>query len=382
MIVFIGLICCAVGFLVHMIISSKNESDLKNKLTEAQTKADERNRENEILRNQAENDHKVIERLKPFEEKLETVKETVSTIEKARAEQYAGLKEQLHGVRVSEKELQESTKSLEGALKSTTSRGSWGEIELSRILELSGLKKNIDYVTQKTIGDENEKKPDVIVTLPGNKHIAIDAKTSMSSYFRAKELEPNINSDESISREYYEKVKHHISSIKKHIKDLHNKEYYKELSMSPDFTIMFMPSEAMLELALSNDNPSANELPINEYAAHNNILIATPTSLLGILKSVSAIWRYFEFAKDAQDLQKLGQDLFDSLAILATKMGTLGNSINSTNKNYNDMIASFEGNFLSKVKKIKSIDFDKLPDVKISKNTIREIKKPELLKDK
>jgi DNA recombination protein RmuC len=351
-------------------------ADLTVKNAELSARADERNKENESLKLQAQNDHKVIERLKPFEEKLSQVQKFVGNIEKEREEQYAKLSEQLKGVSDSEMKLLNSTKSLEGALKSTTARGTWGEIELERVLELSGLKKNIDYESQKIISAETNAKPDVTVVLPGNKHIAIDAKTSFDAYLKAKNIEKDIHSDEFTKNQYNQFVKDHITSVKRHIQDLGKREYWKDAYYSPDFTIMFIPNESMIEMAFTND-PT-----ISEYAYNKNILIASPTTLLGILKSVAAIWKYFEFEKNAMKYKELAQKLFDSLGVLTGHITKLGKSISSSASNYDTLIGSYQERFLSATKKVKELEIKNIEKIEPTNKIKKEITKAELIDKK
>jgi DNA recombination protein RmuC len=401
--IIIGILCLIVGifigFLYKDLISKKEKLNLdqlhKNELTnlneninqlnikiaQVNTMAIERDKENTMLRNQATEDQKVINSLKPFEEKLETVKKAVIEIERSRATQYAQLNTKLTDISASERRLDSATKSLEGALKSTTIRGSWGEIELERVLELSGLKKNIDYVLQKTLDskltENGALRPDATIDLPGNKHIAIDAKTSMGNYFEAVGLMDKIDIDAQSNEAYKIAVQKHIISIKKHIQALEKKEYWSGLEQSPDFTIMFIPNEATLDLALKTD-PT-----LTDYAASKGVIITTPTSLLGVLKSVATILQYFSFAKKATELQTLGKNLFDSFKILSDNLTKLGNSISSTAKNYNKVIGTYESSFLKATNNVKNItptDYGQIEQTNF--DTTRQITKTELLQDK
>jgi DNA recombination protein RmuC len=303
---------------------------------------------------------------------LETVKRGVGEIERQRQAQYGQLQEQMRSVSDTQRALQLSTNTLAGALKSSSIRGSWGEIELERILQLSGLQENIAYAKQSVI--EGGGRPDVNVKLPGDKNIAIDAKSSMSAYLRAKELESQINDDPFTQDDYNKNVQAHAAALRKHINDLHKKEYWNFLAKSPDFTIMFIPNEASLEMALHRD-PT-----LLDYAFDHNVIITTPTSLLGVLKSVAAIWKHFNFEQDALELQKLGQSLYDNFKILTNHMVKLGKSIGGSMDNYNAMVSSYQSRFLNATVKIKNIDTNAIVSAlpPIEKET-KTITKPDLL---
>ena len=282
-----------------------------------------------------------VETMKPLQEALRKIDEIQRDIEKKREGAYQSLTMQLETLSSLERDLRKETTTLSQALKSSQVRGSWGEIHLKRVLELSGLLAHCDFWNQKTIGFEDKVlRPDVIIQLPGEKFIAIDAKTPLQSYLEASGL-----SDEESAK----KIQQSVSYLRKHIKDLSSKEYWKAIDGSLEFVILFLPIEAFYSACLQQDPL------LIEFAAEQNIILATPSSLIAILRSVAFSWKQDAISKNAKDIAKLGSELYDRLNVVCQHWSKLGKNLNSSVEAYNMAITSLESRALVTAKKLKDL---------------------------
>jgi DNA recombination protein RmuC len=278
--------------------------------------------------------------LQPLKESMKTLNEHQRDLEKRRESAYAGLSKQIEGLIQSEKELRTETTRLVQALKSPQVRGSWGEVHLKRVVELAGLINHCDFFEQKTIeGQGKVLRPDLIVHLPGQRQIAVDAKAPLGAYLEAADLE-----DDHLRKA---KLLEHAASVKKHIKDLSAKEYWKSLGSSIEYVVLFLPAEAFFSAALQAD-PS-----LIEIGADQNIIVATPTTLIAILRAVAYGWKQESLSKSAQEIARLGSELYDRIGIVADHWNRVGKSLNSAVDSYNQSIASFESRVLVSARKLK-----------------------------
>lgn len=278
--------------------------------------------------------------LQPLKESMKLLNEHQRELEKRREGAYASLSKQIDGLVLSEKELRAETTRLTQALKSPQIRGSWGEVHLRRVVELAGLINHCDFTEQKTLeGQGRILRPDLIVHLPGQRQIAVDAKTPLNAYLEAADLE-----DEGL-RKY--KLQEHAASVRKHIKDLAAKEYWKQLGSSLEYVILFLPAEAFFSAALQAD-PS-----LIEIGADQNIIVATPTTLIAILRAVAHGWKQESLSKSAREISRLGSELYDRIGIVCEHWNKVGKSLNSAVEQYNQSIASFESRVLVSARKLK-----------------------------
>jgi DNA recombination protein RmuC len=239
-----------------------------------------------------------------------------------------------------ERHLRKETAQLAQALRSPQMRGSWGEIHLRRVVELAGLLNHCDFFEQKTFETEMRiSRPDVVVQMPGQRCIAIDAKTPLQFYLDASDA-----GDDLLRRK---KLQEHTASLRKHIKDLSAKEYWKQLDLAPEYVILFLPAEAFYSAALQTD-PSLIELGVE-----NNVIIATPTTLIAILRAVAFSWKQDALSKNAKEIAKLGEELYDRLGTLCEYWGKVGRGLNTSMDAYNQSIASMESRVLVTARKLK-----------------------------
>lgn len=280
--------------------------------------------------------------LQPFKESMKLLDEHQRDLEKRREGAYAALTKQIDGLVLSEKELRLETTRLVQSLRSSQTRGSWGEVHLKRVVELAGLINHCDFYEQKTFETDGRLlRPDLIVRLPGQCHIAVDAKTPLTAYLDAADM-----GDENLRKK---KLQEHATALRKHIKDLSAKEYWKQLEPAPEYVILFLPAEAFFSAALQAD-PT-----LIEVGADHNIIIATPTTLIAILRAVAHGWKQDSLSKNAREMARLGQELYDRVGTLVEHWNKVGKSLNASVEAYNQSTSSLESRVLVSARKLKEI---------------------------
>ncbi len=282
----------------------------------------------------------IEEALKPFHESLKQLDIHQRELEKRREGAYFSLTKQVEGMVAVEKELRRETAQLVQALRSPQIRGSWGEVHLRRVVELAGLLNHCDFFEQKNLdADGKTWRPDLMVRLPGSRYIAVDAKTPLASYLDASDA-----GDDLLRKK---KLLDHASALRKHIKDLSAKEYWKQLESSPEYVILFLPAEAFYSAALQSD-PA-----LIEVGADQNIIVATPTTLIAILRAVAFSWKQDSLSKSAKEISRLGQELYDRVGIVCDHWNKVGRNLNSAVDAYNQSVASMESRVLVTARKLK-----------------------------
>lgn len=282
----------------------------------------------------------IEESLKPIHETISKLDQSQRELEKRRESAYQSLSKQVDTMILAERELRQETAKLSQSLKSPQMRGSWGEVHLKRVVELAGLLSHCDFFDQKTLVSEGKVwRPDLIVHLPGGRSIAVDAKTPLSAYLDASDA----GNDE--LRKI--KLQEHSQLLRKHIKELSQKEYWNKLEMAPEYVILFLPAEAFFSAALQSD-PA-----LIEVGASQNIIVATPTTLIAILRAVAFSWKQDALSKNAKEMAKLGADLYERIGTLAEHWGKVGKNLNAAVDTYNQSIASLESRVLVTARKLK-----------------------------
>lgn len=278
--------------------------------------------------------------LDPVQEAMKQIDAHQRELEKQRVGSYSALSKQLENMVSAEKELRQETAHLVQALRSPQIRGSWGQIHLRRVVELAGLLNHCDFFEQKNYHSEGKiLRPDLIVQLPGGRCVAVDAKTPLAAYLDASDL-----GDDLLRKK---KLQEHAASVRKHIKDLSSKEYWKQLSPAPEYVILFLPAEAIFSAALQSD-PS-----LIEVGADQNIVVATPTTLIAILRAIAYSWKQEALTKSTLEIARLGQELYDRLGTLMDHWGKVGKTLGSAVDAYNQSIASLESRVLVTARKLK-----------------------------
>ncbi|MDR1152314.1 MAG: DNA recombination protein RmuC [Bifidobacteriaceae bacterium] len=342
----------------------------------AQAAAERLYQENCELKDQARRDHDVIRALEPVRSKLTDLHEQVARLEQERTAQYASLAEQMRGAAATSERLRTQTEALAGALRTTSARGQWGEVELRRVLEVSGLMRHVSFVEQAALGSsagtQDGRRPDVVVSLPGDRSIAIDAKVPLSAYLDAADI-PDGGTEHQV-RDKERLLGQHSKALRGHIETLAGREYWSGLAFSPEFTVMFIPTESLLGEALRAD-PS-----LLEHALARGIAPATPSTLLALLKTVAVIWQTSAITEDARDLLDLGRELYGRLGVLGDHMGKLGRSLTGAVRDYNAAVGSWERGVVVTTRRFEAFDVSKLALAPIpdDKAQVRQLTAPEL----
>jgi DNA recombination protein RmuC len=286
---------------------------------------------------------KFTQAVSPVEALLKTYQEKLQTIEKERVDHYAGLREAVELVRTGQGQVRDETRHLVNALRaSPKARGRWGEQSLRNVLEQAGLTEHVDFQTEVSVetGD-GRLRPDVIVSLPGGRKLVIDAKCSLNSYLDACD---EVDDDK---REACFKA--HVASMRNHAQQLGSKAYWAQFGDAADYVIMYIPGEHFLAAALEQD-PT-----LWDWAFERRVLLATPTNLVAIAKTVASIWRQERLAEAAQEIANLGKELHSRLATMNEHMTRVGKNLATANSAYNQMVGSFESQVLTQAKRFESL---------------------------
>lgn len=307
----------------------------------------------------------VLTALSPVQETLAHMQRSVTNLERDRQEQYGQLAEQLRRAQESDESLRQATDSLAGALRSNTARGSWGETQLRRIVEVAGLTRHVDFDEQLTISsDDSIGRPDMVIRLPGAKSISVDAKAPLDAFLRASE-----SGDRADARDHAKAVRGHVSALAK-------RTYWAGLESSPEFTVCFLPSEAMLSAALDAD-PT-----LLDYAFANRVALASPVSLFAVLKTVAYTWTQEDVSAQAHELFRLGNTLYERLATLAKHADDMRGAIERSVSAYNKFVGTLESRVLVTARQFPGIDatkLDRLSEAKPITTALRPLAAAELI---
>ena len=293
--------------------------------------------------------------MKPVHERLATYEEAVRKVEADRQAAYGDLKGVIGEMRVGQERVQAEAARLVNSLRNAPkARGRWGEQQLKNVLELCGLSEHVDFQTEVSVNTEDGRlRPDAIIRVPGGQTLVIDAKVSLNAYQDAFGAD-----DEDIRKTY---LQAHSASMKNHVTSLGSKAYQNQFEKSPDFVIMFVPGEHFVSAAHESDPM------LWEYASKNNVLIATPTSLIALAKSVALFWRQEMMHEKANEVGLLGKELFERIGVAADHLKAVGANLGKAVGSYNKLTNSFESRLLTTGRRFEALNVDTagrtLPDL-------------------
>jgi DNA recombination protein RmuC len=257
--------------------------------------------------------------------------ENLRQIEEARLVAYVSLQEQLRALETMQKELRSETANLVKALRLPTVRGRWGEIQLRRVVELAGMEKHCDFFEQAS-ADGGQVRPDMLIRLPGDRNIIVDAKAPLAAYLEAIEA-----GDEGVRDAHY---RAHASQVREHVVQLARRDYPGRFQPTPELVVLFLPGDALYHAALQYD------LSLLEFALERHVVLASPMTLVALLKTVAYGWKQDALTKNAREISRLGRELHDRIRTWAEHLSALGSALDHATRSYNSAIGSLERSVL------------------------------------
>lgn len=279
---------------------------------------------------------------KPIAESLEKLDVQIRELESARQHAFGGLEQRLDTLSQRETELQKETASLVNALRAPHVRGRWGEITLRRVAELAGMVERCDFTEQETVATENGRiRPDMIVRLPGDRTIVVDAKVPLTAYLEAATAASDADRKNALLR--------HAQQVAKHVDQLSNKSYWSQFQPAPEFVVLFLPGDHFFSAALEQKST------LVEDAARQKILVATPTTLIAIMKGVAYGWRQERLAENAEQIRQLAAELFDRIVVMQSYFNEIGRSLGKSVESFNRCVGSLESRLYPSLRRVREL---------------------------
>ena len=280
--------------------------------------------------------------IKPLKEALEQFQIRIRDIENAREQAYGGLRRHLEDLTRTHERLQKETTNLVTALKAPQVRGRWGEITLRRVVEVAGMSRYCDFEEQPSVGtEEGRRRPDLIVKLPGGRTVVVDAKVPLKAYMDATESQDENNRQQSLLR--------HAHAVKSHMQLLGSKAYWNQFSPSPDFVVLFLPGESFFSAALEQNRG------LIEDGISRRVILATPTTLIALLRTVAYSWQQQQVAENAKRIWEAGTELFDRVYKFSEHLSKMRDGLNKATESYNAAIGSWASRVVPSARKLKEL---------------------------
>jgi DNA recombination protein RmuC len=310
--------------------------------------------------------------IKPLYETLKRYEEQIRSIEESRHKAYGSLEEQLRALALTHENLQRETSNLVSALRKPQVRGRWGEMQLRRVAELSGMSMHCDFTEQQSMDTEKGRiRPDMIVHLPMEREIVVDSKVSLEAYLDAIAA--------TTEDERKAKMEKHAQQVRSHMNKLASKEYWSQFKQSPEFVVLFIPGESFLSSALDMDNT------IIEDGIEKRVIVATPTTFIALLRAIAYGWRQEQLTKNAQEISELGRQLYERMNILVQHFDSIGSNLEKAISAYNKAVGSMESRILPSVRRFKELGVtgaDEIPVIEQIDQTPRNLSILELDSDR
>lgn len=297
-------------------------------------------------RHQESQDHSVLQALAPVAEQLRQVRTQVSILERDRVEQFGQLSEQLVQAAVNDAEILRATGSLAASLGNSSARGTWGELQLRRVVEAAGMLPHVDFSEQ--LRTSEGLRPDMVVRLPGNKKIIVDSKVPLAAYLRAQELASS--HDPATRARARAAFKDHAKALRSHVDALAAKTYWESVAGSPELVVCFLPAESFLADALEAD------ASLLDHAFSKNVALASPATLLAMLKGLAFAWRQDLLTENARELFEQSRELYERLGTMGTHVTKLGASLRGSVEKYNAFVGTLEARVLPSARLIRDLD--------------------------
>jgi DNA recombination protein RmuC len=280
--------------------------------------------------------------VRPIRDALAKTEAQIQAIERDRIDAFATIKTQMEGIAVSQSSLSRETRNLVTALRRPGVRGQWGEITLRRLVELSGMTSRVDFTEQlHRVTDSGAVRPDMVVHMPEQREIVVDVKTPLEAYLAAVEAQ----SDEERSTQ----LRRHAQIVAARVRELSSKQYWSQFERSPDFVVLFLPGDQFLTAALQ-EHPG-----LIDESLRQNVMLATPTSLVALLKTVAYGWKQTVLADNAAEIRRLGEDLYKRLAVFGEHLGRLGKSLSGSVDSFNKAVGSLEQQVLPGARRFEEL---------------------------